>query len=66
MGSAISIGGAWSQPRDHIEEGIVSLNDGGREIVARAGDKGNLPGLGRTRLARELLAAAFDPDSLCK
>jgi hypothetical protein len=44
----------------------VSLNDGGREIVARAGDKGNLPGLGRTRLARELLAAAFDPDSLCK
>jgi hypothetical protein len=31
----------------------VSLNDGGREIVARAGDKGNLPGLVRTRLKRE-------------
>jgi len=39
----------------------VSQNDGGREVVVVMGDEGHLPGLGRTRLARELFSGRFRP-----
>lgn len=37
------------------------LNDGGREAVVRVGDKRDLPGSGRTRLARKLFSGRFRP-----
>ena len=37
------------------------LKDGEREVVLRVADKGQLPGLGRTRLARELFSGRFRP-----
>jgi serine phosphatase RsbU (regulator of sigma subunit) len=43
------------------EEGVVLLKDGDRKAVVRVADKGNLPGLGRNRLARELLNGRFRP-----
>jgi len=39
----------------------VFLKDGEREVVVRVADKGQLPGLGRTRLARELSSGRFRP-----
>ena len=37
------------------------LKDGEREVVLSVADKGQLPGLGRTRLARELFSGRFRP-----
>ncbi|HVI10263.1 MAG TPA: SpoIIE family protein phosphatase [Candidatus Binatia bacterium] len=37
------------------------LKDGEREVVVRVADKGQLPGLGRARLARELFSGRFRP-----
>ena len=37
------------------------LKDGEREVVVSVADKGQLPGLGRTRLARELFSGRFRP-----
>jgi serine phosphatase RsbU (regulator of sigma subunit) len=39
----------------------VFLNDGGREVVVRVDDKGDVPELGRTRLASELFSGRFRP-----
>jgi DNA-binding GntR family transcriptional regulator len=39
----------------------VSLNDRGSEVVVRVGNKGQLPGLSRARLARELFSGRFRP-----
>jgi len=39
----------------------VFLKDGEREVVVSVADKGQLPGLGRTRLARELFSGRFRP-----
>jgi hypothetical protein len=39
----------------------VFLKDGEREVVVRVADKGQLPGLGRARLARELFSGRFRP-----
>ena len=37
------------------------LKEGEREVVVSVADKGQLPGLGRTRLARELFSGRFRP-----
>jgi serine phosphatase RsbU (regulator of sigma subunit) len=42
----------------------VSLNDRGSEVVVRVGDKDQLPGLSRARLARELFSGRFRPGQL--
>jgi hypothetical protein len=39
----------------------VSLKDGDGNAVVRVADRGHVPGLGRTRLARELFSGRFRP-----
>jgi DNA-binding GntR family transcriptional regulator/AraC-like DNA-binding protein len=47
--------------QNHLEEGIVLPKYGGREVVVGVADKGQLPGLGRARLARDLFSGRFRP-----